>query len=211
MSTTRVTDAMLSRNVLADLNDVSARLASTQRVMSSGKRISQPSDDPYGTTQAIDLRSELSGVQQYESNIQDAQSWQQVTDSALGSISDAVQRVRELVVGAANDAGGQDARNAAASEIDQLVESIKTAANSTYAGRYVFAGTATTTKPYTVGGPDTYAGNTAGIARQLGPGVSVTVNVDLSSVLGSGQSAADGKLLDTLRTISADLRTGTPA
>ncbi len=37
------------------------------------------------------------------------------------------------------------------------------------------------------------------------------VNTDIASVLGSGQGAADGKLLDTLRTISQNLRGGTPA
>jgi flagellar hook-associated protein 3 FlgL len=39
--------------------------------------------------------------------------------------------------------------------------------------------------------------------------VSVDISTDISSLLGNGQGAADGKLLDTLQTISEHLRGGT--
>ena len=38
-----------------------------------------------------------------------------------------------------------------ADEIDQLIDSVKSAANAQYAGRYVFAGTSTLTPPYSLG------------------------------------------------------------
>ena len=47
--------------------------------------------------------------------------------------------------------------------------------------------------------------------RQIGPGVSLTINTVAGDILGSGQAAGDGKLLDTLRTISAHLRSGDTA
>jgi flagellar hook-associated protein 3 FlgL len=46
------------------------------------------------------------------------------------------------------------------------------------------------------------------VARQIGPGVSIDIGVTAESFLGSGAGAADGKLLHTLRSISADLRAG---
>jgi flagellar hook-associated protein 3 FlgL len=58
---------------------------------------------------------------------------------------------------------------------------------------------------------DGYHGNLgtdSDIARQIGPGVSVTVNVRGDDVLGNG---GDGKLLQTLRLAAQHLRGGTPA
>jgi flagellar hook-associated protein 3 FlgL len=122
-----------------------------------------------------------------------------------------VQRARDLTVQGASDSAGQAARNAAAAEIDQLIESVKQEANASYGGRYVFSGTATNTPPYAVGGADTYLGDTAAVAREIGPGVSVQVNVVGQSLLGDGQGAADGKLLNVLRDISDHLKSGVVA
>jgi flagellar hook-associated protein 3 FlgL len=207
----RITNLMISRSVLTDINDVSARLAKTQQKMSSGKEINRPSDDPYGTSRSLTLRSDLGGVQQYQRNIGEAVAWQNITDAALSKINDAVQRARELTIQTSTDSAGQAARNAAAQEIDQLIETVKGEANASYGGSYVFSGTATTAKPYATGGADTYSGDTGTVAREIGPGVSVPVNVVGRSLLGDGQGAADGKMLNVLRDITQHLRGGTVA
>jgi len=208
---TRITSNMISRSVLSDLNEVSQRLSKTQQRMSSGKQITRPSDDPYGTSRALSLRTDVAGTQQYQRNVGEATAWQSVTDSALSKITEAVQRARDLTVQGASDSAGQAARNAAAAEIDQLIESVKQEANASYGGRYVFSGTATNTPPYAVGGADAYLGDTAAVAREIGPGVSVQVNVVGQSLLGDGQGAADGKLLNVLRDISDHLKSGVVA
>jgi flagellar hook-associated protein 3 FlgL len=208
---TRITSNMISRSVLNDLNDVSTRLAKTQQQMSSGKQITRPSDDPYGTSRALTLRSDVAGTQQYQRNVSEATAWQNVTDAALSKISDSINRARELAIGGASDSAGQSARNAAAAEIDQLIASVKQEANASYGGRYVFSGTATDVRPYDVNGADSYAGDSGTVAREIGPSVSVQVNVLGSDVLGQGQGAADGKLLDVLRNISDHLKSGTAA
>jgi flagellar hook-associated protein 3 FlgL len=207
----RITNLMISRSVLTDLNDVSRQLSKTQQKMSSGKEITRPSDNPYGTSRALTLRSDLDGVKQYQRNIGEATAWQNISDAALAKISDAVQRARELTIQAATDSAGQAARNAAAQEIDQLIETVKGEANASYGGSYVFAGTATATKPYAVGGSDAYAGDNGTVAREIGPGVSVPVNVVGQTILGNGQASGDNKLLDVLRDITDNLRGGTAA
>ncbi|MEA2431610.1 MAG: flagellar hook-associated protein 3 FlgL [Thermoleophilaceae bacterium] len=207
---TRITGNMISRSVLNDLNEVSQRLAKTQQRMSSGKQITRPSDDPYGTSRALSLRSDLAGTQQYQRNVGEAVAWQSVTDSALSKITEAVQRARDLAVQGASDSAGQAARNAAAAEIDQLIASVKQEANASYGGRYVFAGTNTNIPPYDVSAAsDAYSGDTGVVAREIGPGVSVPVNVLGVDLLGQGQLAGDGKLLDVLRDLSDHLKSGT--
>lgn len=207
----RITTMMSSATTLRDLNDNLQRLSDLQQKLSSGKQITKPSDDPYGTSKAIGLGGELAGLQQYQRNVGDGTGWLNTCDTALSQISDAVQRARELLVQSGSDSAGTAARASAADEIDQLVESVKQEASVRYGDRYVFSGTATTTAPYTLGGSDAYAGDAGTVTREIGPGVQMPINSDISGLLGDGQAAADGKLLDTLRGISAHLRGGTPA
>jgi flagellar hook-associated protein 3 FlgL len=210
---TRITNAMTARSVLTDLQDVSSQLARTQQRLSSGKMITKPSDDPFGTNRAVNLRGELDGIQQYQKNVQDGQSWLTVTDTALGQINDIAQRARELLVRAGNDPGGQSSRDSIAEEIDQLIQAVKQEANAQYAGSYVLGGTKTDTPPYQQGAVDTFAGTAlpaGAIAREIGPGVSVQINVVGKDILGDGVSG-DGGLIGVLRDVSAHLRSGTTA
>ncbi len=203
--TDRITQSMLSTTLLADLQTITDKLARTQGKLSSGKEIQKPSDDPFATARALQFRAELASNKQYQSNVGEASSWQDATDTALSSIDELVQRARDLVVQGANDTLGPSGRASIAAEIDQIVESIKAAGNTQYAGRYIFSGSLTTTAPYTPGGPDTYLGDAASIYREIGPGVQVPLNVDGGSVI--GDSATPGSLLATLKTISNDLKT----
>lgn len=211
--TMRLSNQMLARNTLAQLQDVSNDLYKTQRKMSSGKEITKPSDDPFGTTRALSGRRDLEEIQQLQKNVDDALSWQGVTEVSLARITDVVQRARELLVQGASDSNSGPQREAIAKEIDQLVETAKTEANGSYGGRYIFAGTATNLKPYNVGGADAYAGDAGNIVRTIGPGVSVPVNVRGADFLGGDPLVAqpDGLLLTTLRGVATNLRAGTPA
>lgn len=213
MAVPRLSSQMVARNTLADLNKVANDLYRTQRKMSSGKEIARPSDDPFGTTRALTGRRELEEIQQLQKNVDDALAWQGVTEVALARMTDVVQRSRELLVKGASDSNGATEREAIAKEIDQLVETAKTEANGSYGGRYVFSGTQTNTKPYTVGGTDAYAGDGGNIVRTIGAGVSIAVNVRGADFLGGDPAVAqpDGLLLSTLRGIATHLRGGTPA
>ncbi|MGB2712138.1 MAG: flagellar hook-associated protein FlgL [Conexibacter sp.] len=207
----RITTAMTSRSTLRDLNDDLGRISRLQRKLSTGKEITRPSDDPYGASRALALRGDVEGLQQYQRNVGDGTAWLNTCDTALAQVSDALHRVRELLVAAGNDASGPEARAAAAAELDQLIEAVKQEANVTFGGRYVFSGTATDTPPYALGGADTYAGDAGTITREIGPGVTMPINADISGLLGEGQAAADDKLLDTLRDIADHMRGTTPA
>jgi len=204
--TMRITTNMVAAVTLRDLTQDFSSLSALQDKLSSGKRITKPSDDPYGTSRALGLSGDLAGLRQYQSNVDDGSSWLSTSDTALSKISDVLQRARELLVQAGSDSSGVQSRAAIADEIDQLTESVKQEANVQYAGQYVFSGTATTTPPYVQGGTDAYQGDAGTVTRAIGPGVQVQVNGDVHSLLGDGQAANDGKLLDTLRDIADDLR-----
>ena len=207
----RITSDMVASSTLASIDAAQAALVRTQEELSSGKSILEPSSNPYGASQVIDLQSALDGLTSYEQSASDGLSRMNAASGALASIDSQVQRVRELVLQAANGTNSPSDLEDIAGEVSQLTEGVKQDALTQYDGQYVFSGTLTSTPPYEQGPGDEYHGNAAPLARALGPGSTVNVAVNLSSALGSGSGAADGKLLDTLRTIAAHLREGTPA
>jgi flagellar hook-associated protein 3 FlgL len=213
---TRITSSMTTRSVLADLNRISAQQDLTRRQMSSGKQITKPSDDPYGAARAMALRTDLSSVKQHQRNVTEAQSWMSVTSTTLGSITDLAQHARELVVQGSTDTLDQSGRNAIADQIDQIIAGMKQEANATYDGRYVLGGAKTNTPPFdatlTTGASanDAYNGDAATQLREIGPGVTLAVNVRGDEVLG-GTSGSGGNMLAVLRDVSAHLRSGDTA
>jgi flagellar hook-associated protein 3 FlgL len=211
MASPRITHGMLMRSTLTDITESARKVSKTQRKLSSGKEVTKPSDDPFAAGRSIALRGDIEANRQYQRNVIEATAWQSATDISLSKMTDVLHRARELAVRGANDTQGPAGRNAIADEIDQLIAAVKQEANATYGGRFLFSGTTTSTRPYDVAGADAYLGNVGTVAREIGPGVSVQVNVLGSSVLGSGQAANDGLLLDTLRDVSQHLRGGTAA
>ncbi len=207
----RITHTMLTRSMVSDVNDAAERLGRTQRKLSSGKEITRASDDPFAANRALVLRQDVERLKQQQRNVDEGLAWQSATDSALSKMSEIALRARELVVRGATDSASPVSREAIATEIDQLAEALKQEANTAYAGRFIFSVTATGTRPYAPGTADAYAGDAAAIARDIGPGVSVQVNVIGASVLGGGQAANDDRLLDVLRDVAQHLRGGTPA
>ena len=209
----RITHGMMTRNVLADLNSVSSRLSKTQQKIASNKEISRPSDDPFDASRAMALRQSLAATRQQQRNAEDATGWQDATEQALGQVTDLVHRARELIVRGATDSSDAQDRVSIATELEQIIESVKQNANATYRGSYLFAGSKTDTVPYAQGAVDAYAGDEAGldplvpgVLREIGPGVTMPINTVAREFLGDGQAAGDGKLLDTLRSAVAALR-----
>lgn len=208
--TERITPAIVTSRTLSDLNSSLAALERTTNELSSGNTILEPSDNPYGASQVIDLQSQLEGLSGYESEAQSGISWESTASSAMTNIGEVTQRVRELLVEGANGTYNKNDLETMALQVEQLTESVKQDANTQYAGEYVFSGTATTTAPYENGANDEYKGNGESVSRVVGPSASVTVTTNISTLLGSGEAAEDGKLLDTLRTIVKNMREGAP-
>src|SRR5947209_3219101 len=165
----RITQQMTSQMTLADLQQSQDRLDTTQQELSSGKRINQPSDDPYGTSLSMQLKGQLSDLNAYSGNVNDGTAWTQTTLSSLSNITGMMQRVSELVVQAGNGALSQADLASSAAEVSQLINAVKQEANSQYGGQYLFSGTATATAPYQTGATDAYQGNGNAISRLIGP------------------------------------------
>ncbi len=207
----RITPQMVTGATVRDLNSAFAALQRRSSELSTGRSILEPSDNPFGTGQAIDLQSALDGLGSYADDVKESISWESTAASALNSINGVVQNVRELVLQSVSGVDGKSDLENLASEVEQLTESVKQDTSIQYAGQYVFSGTLTATAPYSPGAEDAYHGNEGTISRTISPGMSLQINQTAVTLLGNGAESGDGKLLDVLRTIAKHLREGGPA
>ncbi|SFJ45697.1 flagellar hook-associated protein 3 FlgL [Halobacillus dabanensis] len=144
----RVTQNMLSNNMLRNLSDSYANMGKYQEQLSTGKKISRPSQDPVVAMKGINYRQQVTEVEQFQRNIGEVHNWMDNSDSALDKATQAMQRVRELTVQASNDTYDEGQRENIAKEIRQLKEHIGTIANTKVNDKYIFNGSNTTEAPF---------------------------------------------------------------
>lgn len=215
MSPARVTNLHMSQMFLADLNAVTNRMSTLQQQLSTQQRINKVSDDPFGAGQAIAFSGQLADISSFKRNVNDSLGFLRTAESALGNTTSTLQRVRELMVQAANGPVDQNGANSIAAEITQLKEAIRDQANSQFGGNYLFSGTGTATQPYPAPG-NAYAGQVspALIARRVEPGSNpMTIGIDGPTAFGATTGAAPTQLglFDLMDRIVADLQSGVPA
>ncbi len=110
----------------------SQNLYQNYQQLSSGKRINSAKDDPAGLAIAEKLLTQSNGYDVGRRNAATSQDMVNVADGGLSSITDSLQRIRELGVQASNTAiYGDSERKMMQQEIDQLKESISDAAKNT--------------------------------------------------------------------------------
>lgn len=172
----RVTHQSLFNANLANLQDNLSRIQRTQEHLSSGKRLTTPSDEPSGTGIALRHRRDIARYEQLVRNTDDGLGWLSAADTALQESNDAVARARELLV-AANNQGSlsASARESIALELDAIRERLVGMANTEYLGRPIFGGTTAVGSAYDTSGA--FVGDTAGVQRSVRPGTTVQVNV----------------------------------
>jgi len=173
----RITNRMLISNVLANINRNLEVMSQTQKQMSSGKRVSRPSDDPIVVARVLSFKTVLSSMEQYDKNMQDARGWVDASENALNMATATLQRARELAVYGANGTLPKASMEALAYEVDQLIDELVQTANTSYGGRFLFGGTQTTEAPFErSAGEVIYKGNTLSLEWEIAPLVKITVN-----------------------------------
>lgn len=139
----RVTQSMLSSNMLRNLNTSYSKMSKYQDMVDSGKVITRPSDDPVVAVKGMGYRIDLDKNQQYQRNLREANTWLDTTDEALDQVGGALKRVKELIVQAANDTNTTDDRQKINAEMQQIKEQLRDIANTKVGENYIFSGTHT--------------------------------------------------------------------
>ena len=207
MAISRMTQKMMSDRALLGMQTGLDRLAKVQEQLTTGKIINRPSDDPTAATSAMRMRTSVAEQKQYARNANDATAWLNQIDATFSSMTSQVRRARDVALQGANDgAMGPEAREALATEVDQIREGAITTANATYLGRPVFGGVTGGTAAYAADG--TWIGVTGdGVVRTVADGVRIRVDVEGPTAFGTSPDS----LFDHLDALSTALRAGDTA
>jgi len=191
----RITNNMLINNMVKYMNNNLMRMDKYQSQLATGKKIQVPSDDPVVAARALKLRTDVAEIKQYQRNLKDAQSWLEITESALNDMGDIFQRVKELIVGSDSTESPEDLQ-ATKKEIEQLRTQLIHLGNSSYAGRYIFSGYKTDQKLLDDDGNFLISvKQTELINYEVGLGDSININVlggDLFNYVGGVGEATAG-------------------
>ena len=146
----RVSNSMLSNNYLNNLNKNLQKMLEQQTQIATGKRITKLSDDPVGAIIGINAGVKLERIEQYQTNVSRAQTWNSMTESAVMELNDVVSSAYERAVSAANDSMTAEDKAAIAAEISQLRDHIVSIANDKTGNQYLFGGYNTSSAPFEV-------------------------------------------------------------
>jgi flagellin len=130
-----------SLNSQNNLTKSQATLATSLQRLSSGLRINSAKDDAAGLAISERMSSQISGLNQATRNSNDGISMSQTAEGALSSISDSLQRIRELAVQSANGSNTDADRASMQAETSQLLAEIDRVSTQTkFNGRALLDG-----------------------------------------------------------------------
>lgn len=142
----RITNKMMTNNVLYNINSNKNSLSRLEERYSTGLKIQRPSDDPIVATRALKLRTNLTELNQfYEKNIPDTLAWMDLTESAMKEANDIITKIHTYCVNGSTDTLTENDRNSIVATLKQFKDQIFQEGNTNYAGRYVFSGYKTDT------------------------------------------------------------------
>jgi flagellar hook-associated protein 3 FlgL len=191
-----------------NLNQSQQALAVALQQVTTGLRVNQPSDDPGASaTVTISLASSAT-VDQYTKNISTVNSQMQTADSALSTMVTSLNAAITLGTTGVSDSLSTANKQAIATEVEGVMNTVVSEANTSFQGVYLFAGSASTTPPV-VQASTIYTSSLGSTASPLSPATPLTAgSVTNVSDASTGQTltftAAAGDTIGTLQTAIAN-------
>jgi flagellin len=201
-----------SLNAQRSLGANTSMLSKTMEKLSSGYRINRAGDDAAGLQLSEKLRAQIRGSQKAFDNTQDGINVLNIADGSLQTITDSLQRIRELAVQASNDTYNSAQRSAMGIEIVQLLTDIdRLSFSSQFNGVYLLSSASPTQFILQVGANNDPINDQIDIASALGDSKASTLGVSgwdgtaLASSITSGDAARNllSQIDDAIDTVNA--------
>jgi flagellar hook-associated protein 3 FlgL len=180
------------------------RLTELQRKIASNRNIENPSEDPVAYNRLMNIQSAKVIEERYTTNLNAAKAELSTADGAIKSLTDLVNRAKELAIQGASDTNSATNRNAIAVEINSMIDEVVRIGNTQYAGKYIFGGmnvtgivppavtstpifNRTATNQVDYSGTGTTANPSFERKVEIAPGITLPMNVNGFTVFGSVQ------------------------
>jgi len=202
----RLTNSMMSDNYLNNLQRNMSRMNQFQSQMATNRKLVRLSDDPASAMGALAIRDKLAKLEQYQRNLNDAQSWLTQSETAVLEINEVVKTAYERAVQGATGTNDAEDKKAIAVQVRQLRDHLVQVANASYGNTFIFGGYATTEPPFAVAaaGTVTYQGENLAdpaldparltalqdqvVQYQIGTNLSTQISINGVELVGSGEN-----------------------
>ncbi|MEO6006169.1 MAG: flagellar hook-associated protein FlgL [Opitutus sp.] len=143
----RIASNTVSDSMIRQIQQLMSDQAKLQLQVSSGRRITQPEDDPAAVGRVLNLQTEQRQLAQYANNASRALMLTQSSFSGLQGLKKVSDRAGELAT-LGTGALSTDSMHTFGNEVDQLLEQALQLANSRSGGDYIYGGTAVDAPPF---------------------------------------------------------------
>jgi len=162
----RITSSMYYDSIYANNNKINKELFDVNKQISSGLKIQYAKDDVSTFTETMRLDNEMTVLGQIKSSTESGYKLSNQSDVTLGGFTDSLNRMRTLLVQAANGTNDEIALDAIAQELRGIEKNLTGLANTSINGQFIFSGSAVDVKPISDDG--TYNGNDVSMNAFLG-------------------------------------------
>jgi flagellar hook-associated protein 3 FlgL len=196
----RVDPNYISTNLVSSLDATQLKEQQLTSEMSSGMRINSLSDDPVAAGENVVLLNEIQQDDSFTTSASSVSGQLQVADTALGSVVTELTSAISLATSANNGTMNSTQIKSIATQISSILAEVTSLANSTYEGSYIFAGTQTTSAPFSTStstspATTTYSGDDTINYLETPSGQKIQLNVSGDDIfLGSGTNSVFGAL-----------------
>lgn len=144
----RVTENMRFNTTVNNLFNTQSQYNDVIEKLVSQKRVNRASDDPIAATKIIEIRQSMAANEQYQTNMNNCESWISSTESKLSSAYDLLIKANELALGQTTGTANATTRKITAENIQGLIDEMTSLANSMSGDRYLFSGSRNGTAPF---------------------------------------------------------------
>jgi len=198
-------------DVLAGLQQTQSAVNAALQEVSTGKSVTVPSDNPAASANMVQNTIAAKNVDQYTQNVSSVMSMVQTSDSALSSVVSSLTKAVTLGVQGANGTTNATDKQAIATEVQGILASVVSLANTSFQGSYLFGGTASGQVPFTADPTSAsgykYNGNSGVNSVVVGDDLSVQANIPGNQIF----SNPGNDVLGSLSSLVAALKSGNSA
>ena len=135
---------------LNDLAALQSRMTKTQAELTSGIRISKPSDDPAAVGDVLQLQSDIGRATQVTSNLNGVKSEVDTASQVVQNAVSLLDQARTLAAQGASSTISPTQRTAMAAQAEQILNTLIDDSRATFDGHYLFSGDSSLQAAYTV-------------------------------------------------------------
>ncbi|MFE8048577.1 flagellar hook-associated protein FlgL [Brenneria goodwinii] len=191
----RLSTSVINQRQIASSLEIQSAVTTAAAQVSSGYRVTKPSDDPIAVSQTVLLSQAQADSQKYTTARQTAEASLKLEDTTLDEIVSTLQSVQTKLIQAANTTYSDSDRVSLATELQSYKDQLVALANTTdSSGNYIFSGYASGSAAFSVAddGTVTYSGSGSAISIKISDTLSMVTGDIGNSVFGEdGNSVFD--------------------